>query len=84
MPENQKLATITFDRSILYTTHNGQLIDMPLVKLLGIISETIATPNRQHTLTALQEYGITVHEHYVHADGTNMFGPIPSAETEIK
>ncbi len=81
---SHNLTTITFDRSKLYHSKTGQQIcQKTLIILLGTISETIGRNDRQDTLTAFTEYGITVHDHYVHADGTNMFGPIPAADIEI-
>ena len=82
------LTTITFDRSVLYDNTKGAFEKEPFADnslrcLLGIISQTIGKADRHETLLALREYGIAVHDHYQSADGTNMFGPIPDADTEL-
>ena len=85
MTMDNDTVTITFNRPKLYNMGGGlDLADMPIAHFLSLISETVDKPDRLDTLAALREYGITVHDHWVHSSGSHMFGPTPSADSEIK
>ena len=84
------VTTITFDRHKLYDPTKGahdctntELATGSLRNLLGLITTIQRQPDHLETLQALQEYGVTVHDHYRSANGTDMFGPVPAADAEL-
>ena len=85
-PSMDTETTITFKRELLYHPEGGlNIAQMPLTKLLGIISSIYHNPkeNPLDAIQALQKYGIFVHANYQHTNGAHMHGIVPSANTEL-